>query len=85
MRNNGLKLYRADRIKQAELTPVPVWQYLNGSSGLERLCQSGTLGLALDPNCSFKTDVVCETRGLCFLVEPALLCQFCKGCISPTT
>ena len=29
MRDNGLKLYQANRIKQAELTPVPVWQYLN--------------------------------------------------------
>ena len=82
MRNNGLKLYQADRIKQAELTPVPVWQYLNGSSGLERLCQSGTLGLALDTNCSFVTDVA---RADCFSIEPILLCQFCKGCISPTT
>ena len=59
MRNNGLKVYQADRTKQAELTPVPMWQYLNGSSGLERLCQSGTLGLALDTNCSFVTDVAC--------------------------
>ena len=48
MRYNGLKLYQANRIKQAELTPVPVWQHLTGSS---RLCHHGTLGLALDTKC----------------------------------
>ena len=46
MRDNGLKLYQAIRVKKAELTPVPVWQYLNGSSGLERLCQSVNTGLS---------------------------------------
>ena len=68
MRNNGLKLYQANRIKQAELTPVPGWQYLNGSSGLERLCQSGTLGLALDKNRSFVTDVACADASFSFSV-----------------
>ena len=67
MRNNGLKLYQANRIKQAELTPLPGWQYLNGSSGLERLCQSGTLGLALDTNCSFVTEVACADAWFLFL------------------
>ena len=67
MRDNGLKLYQANRIKQAELTPVPVWQYLNGSSGLERLCQSGTPGLALDTNCSLVTDVACADARFLFL------------------
>ena len=57
----------------------PVWQYLNGSSGLERLCQSGTLGLALDTNWSFVTDVARADAMLLFLRRPALLCQFCKG------
>ena len=32
MRQNGLKLHQANQIKQAELTSVPGWQYLNGNT-----------------------------------------------------
>ena len=43
-----------------------MWQYLNGSSGLKRLCQSGTLGLALDTNCSFVINVTCADARFLF-------------------
>ena len=79
MRNNGLKLYQANRIKQAELTPVPVWQYLNGSSGLERLCQSGTLGLALNTNCSFVTDIACADARFLFLDRTCSVVPILRG------
>ena len=77
MRNNGLKLYQADRIKQAELTPVPVWQYLSGNSGLERICQSGTL--ALDTNCSFVTDVACADARFLFLGRTCFVVPSLQG------